>query len=189
LERELGNLLVYHAATVVDEEPALRRLGGISGQYLGHEHEAGPELQWAGATFGAELVAHEAAADAVREQRAELSRTFAARHRVDDDFEIVPIPGHTPGSAAYLWDSGEERVLFTADSVYWLEGRWIGVLLDEAERARFLESLEQLAALDFDVVVPWVAQAGDPPHRLVDRASADRLFDEIIDRIHAGENR
>ena len=33
---------------------------------------------------------------------------------------MIPIPGHTPGSTAFLWDGGRHRFLCTGDSV-WLD--------------------------------------------------------------------
>lgn len=188
LARPAGNLLVYQAATIADEATALDELGGVTRQYLGHEHEAGNGSDWVTERFGAPLYVHEDDAARARE-RSRIAETFATRHTLSDDFEAIPIPGHTPGSTAYLWDSGEARVLFTADSVYWLEGRWIGVLLDHGQRERFIESLELLRSLEFDAIAPWVAQSGDPALHHVSRAEATRLFDDVIARIRAGEDR
>jgi Metallo-beta-lactamase superfamily len=37
---------------------------------------------------------------------------------VGSDFEVIPTPGHTAGATAYLWDSGDRRVLFTGDTIF-----------------------------------------------------------------------
>ncbi len=55
---------------------------------------------------------------------------------LDDDFEVIPIPGHTPGATAYLWDDGERRHLFTGDSIYLSDGEWIAALLDSSDPRR-----------------------------------------------------
>ena len=52
-----------------------------------------------------------------------------------DDFEVIPIPGHTSGATAYLWDGGGHRCLFTGDTLYLREGEWVAAVL-EFERSR-----------------------------------------------------
>ena len=47
---------------------------------------------------------------------------------------MIPIPGHTPGATAYLWDSGERRYLFTGDSLYLSDGEWMAAVLDSSDR-------------------------------------------------------
>jgi glyoxylase-like metal-dependent hydrolase (beta-lactamase superfamily II) len=84
------------------------------------------------------------------------------RHRVDDDLEVIPMPGHTPGSTAYLWDTGEHRLLFTGDSLYLHKGKWRVTVLKSSDRDQYVHSLETIRELDFDVLVPWVVDADDP---------------------------
>ena len=59
------------------------------------------------------------------------------------------MPGHTPGSTAYLWDSGTHRFLFTADSLYLGgDGRWRAAVLESSDREQYVRSLELLRELD-----------------------------------------
>ena len=88
---------------------------------------------------------------------------FTKRHKLGSDFEVIPMPGHTPGSTAYLWDSGHHRFLFTADSLYLGgDGRWRAAVLESSDRERYVRSLELLRDLEFDVLVPWAAPADGP---------------------------
>ena len=107
-----------------------------------------------------------------------------AIHALDDDFEVIPMPGHTPGSTAYLWQSGEHRFLFTADTIVLRDGDWRAAVLPTSDRAAYLESLALLRELDFDVLVPWIA-AG-PYSAMTDGADARRRIDAIIDRERRG---
>lgn len=170
LEREAGNLLVYGAGTLDAE--------GVTRHYLGHRHEATflPER------LDAPLFVHEGDGEAVAE-RAHVRATFSRRHTLDDDFEVIPIPGHTPGATAYLWDSGEQRVLFTGDTIYLNEGEWVTALLESSDRESYLESLELIRGLDFDVLVPWGASAGGPWYAVTDRADRERRIGELIERM------
>ena len=143
------------------------------------EHHVGPEH------FIYPLFVHAGDAESTR-QTMTVRATFTQRHHLDADFEVIPIPGHTEGSTAYLWDSGEQRYLFTADSIYLVRGEWRGALLDSSDRDAYLESLDLLRDLDFDVLVPWAATGGEPHFAATDREDAARRIGQIIERIHAG---
>jgi glyoxylase-like metal-dependent hydrolase (beta-lactamase superfamily II) len=174
LEREQGNLLVYSTETLDDPE-------GVSRWYLNHSHEA----MFVSDAVTAPLFVHHLERAAV-EPQAHVRATFSRRHTLDDDFEAIPIPGHTPGATAYLWDSGEHRFLFTGDTIYLRDGEWVAAVLDSSDRAAYLDSLELIRELDFDVLVPWATTAGDPWYAVTGRADARRRIDAIIDRVRAG---
>ena len=109
--------------------------------------------------------------------------TFSRRHVLDEDFEVIPTPGHTPGATAYLWDSGEHRMLFTGDTIYLADGEWVASLLPSSDRSAYLESLELIRTLDFDVLVPWAATAGEPYYAVVDQAETRARIDGIIEQM------
>ena len=175
LERDLGNLLVYSNDTLEDPE-------GVSRWYLNHRHEA----MFASGPVTAPLFVHERERRSV-EGKAHVRATFSRRHTLDDDFEVIPTPGHTSGATAYLWDSGEHRFLFTGDTIFLREGEWVAAVLDSSDRAAYLESLELIRELDFDVLVPWAASAGEQPYAVTSRADARRRIDAIIERVRAGD--
>lgn len=187
LEREQGNILVYSNGALQEDAAAVAERGGVDRQYLNHWHEAMFGAGSAGETFGAPLLCHVDDAAEVR-KRAELGSAFSARHHLDDDFEAIPIPGHTPGATAYLWDSGEHRALFTGDSIYLRDGEWVAAVLDSSDRGSYIASLELLGELDFDLLVPWAASAGRLPYAATDRADAGRRLAAIIDRLRAGDD-
>lgn len=186
LQRERGNLLIYSSAALADEGAAIERLGGLARHYLGHGHEAKVGHAEAAARFEAPLFCHEG-------DRAEVSKTcklaqsFSERHRLDEDFEVIPIPGHTPGSTAYLWDNGQHRCLFTADSLYVREGEWVAAVLGSSDRDAYIASLESLSELDFDVLVPWTSR-GEPFVAMSEPADARRRFGLVVDRLRRGED-
>jgi hypothetical protein len=175
LERADGNLLIYAGGTPPD------RL--VERQYLNHWHEA-----WAATVSpGARLLVHEADAEQTQ-KHADVWHTFSRRHRLGDDFEVIPIPGHTPGSTAYLWEHGDHRYLFTGDTLYLSGGEWRAAVLDSSDREAYVDALELIAALDFDVLVPWAASAGDQPYALTDANDTRRRIDAILARVGAGED-
>jgi glyoxylase-like metal-dependent hydrolase (beta-lactamase superfamily II) len=184
LERSRGNLLVYSVGDLAADAAAIEGVGGIARQYLNHRHEAMFASDW----VTAPLFVHEADRAAV-EKAHHVRGTFSRRHVLDEDFEVIPTPGHTPGATAYLWDSGAHRFLFTGDTIYLDDGEWIAAVLGSSDRARYLESLELLRDLDFDVLVPWAATAGQPYHALTDGVDARRRIDAIIERVRRGGDR
>ena len=183
LQRERGNLLVYSVAGL-GRQPGFGRLGGVSRQYLNHRHEA----LFAADGLDVPLFVHEAERAAVERKR-HVRASFARRHLLDDDFEVIPTPGHTSGASAFLWDSGRHRFLFTGDTIYLRDGEWVAAVLDgSSDRTAYVESLELMRELDFDVLVPWAATRGAPYHALTTRLDARRRIDEIIARVRRGED-
>jgi hypothetical protein len=188
LQRDQGNLLLYRADTLERDVEEINDLGGLSRQYLNHRHEASPACDWVAGTFGAPLHCHEEEAGSVSET-CNVDETFSERYHLDDDFEIIPTPGHTSGATAFLWNTGQHRVLFTGDTIFSPRGEWVAAVLDGvSDRERYIESLESIRTLEFDVVVPSVAAAGQPYYSFTDRADAGRRIGAILDRLRLGEN-
>jgi glyoxylase-like metal-dependent hydrolase (beta-lactamase superfamily II) len=188
LQREGGNLLIYRSAALEQDVETVNDLGGISRQYLNHHHEASPACDWVANTFGAPLHVHEEDAAAAAEI-CNVDATFSERHKLDGDFEVIPMPGHTGGATAFLWDSGQHRVLFTGDTIFFGRSKWRAAVLDGvSDRERYIESLKLIRTLDFDLLVPGIAPAGRPYYSFTDRAEATQQIDEILERVRGGES-
>jgi glyoxylase-like metal-dependent hydrolase (beta-lactamase superfamily II) len=184
LQRDAGNLLIYSTKGLGGDREAIEALGGISRHYLNHRHEAMFASDW----VEAPVFVHE------RERRSvsrayDVAGTFGQRHALGHDFEVIPAPGHTSGATAYLWDTGEHRLLFTGDTIYLEEGEWVAAVLESSDRDLYLESLGLLREVDFDVLVPWAATGGEPAYARTDGRDPRRRIDAIIERVRAGESR
>ena len=183
LERKSGNLLIYSSPEFDVNAPEVQKLGGVARHYLNHAHEA----MFVSDKLNAPLFCNE-------KDRTEVARetpvagTFSSRQLLDDDFEVIPIPGHTPGTTAYLWDSGEHRFLFTGDTVALSGSEWVAAVLGSSDRAAYLESLELIRELEFDVLVPWAATHEQPYYAETDSADTKRRIDAILKRVRHGEN-
>ena len=185
LEREHGNVLIYSNSALEGDAKALSATG-VERQYLNHWHEAMFDSSWISERLDAPLFCHEADEAEVVTRR-HVRGTFSIRHVLHDDLEVIPIPGHTPGATAYLWDSGSHRALFTGDSLYLKDGEWIAAVLDSSDLDAYVKSLELIRELEFDLLVPWAAGAGDLPYALTDPRDARRRLDRVIDRLRRGE--
>jgi glyoxylase-like metal-dependent hydrolase (beta-lactamase superfamily II) len=171
LPRAQGNLLIYGF-------PWDAALGDVARVYVNHWHETSV----GGDAPDAPLFVHAADRAKTAEHR-HVRAAFTQRHTLDDDFEAIPTPGHTPGATAYLWDSGEHRLLFTGDTIYLRDGEWYAAVLDSSDRAAMVAGLELIRELDFDVLVPWVATAGLPFYALTDRRDTQRRIDALLQGI------
>jgi glyoxylase-like metal-dependent hydrolase (beta-lactamase superfamily II) len=164
-------VLIYASATRTEAD--------VTAQYLNHWHE----LAVGGAASVVAPLHIHAADRAAAEATHPVDHVFTARGTVGDDLEIIPIPGHTPGATAFLWDSGSHRMLFTGDSLYLRHGEWIVALLEDSDRAAYIESLQLIKTLDFDVLVPWAASKDGPFYAHTDRADTARRIDTILERL------
>lgn len=173
LERDHGNVVVYSS----EKAAALNDAGPVSWQYLNHWHEA--MFHPAGA-FDAPLVVHDDDSAEVQKRTAAKPVTFTGRHQLGEGFEIIPIPGHTPGATAFLWERAGRRYLFTGDTLYLERGEWVAGLLASSDRDGMTASLDLIRELDFDVLVPWAASAGDPWWAITDRADTRRRIDRAL---------
>jgi glyoxylase-like metal-dependent hydrolase (beta-lactamase superfamily II) len=175
LERAAGDLLIYAATSLPGAD--------VTAQYLNHWHE----LAVGGAgSIHAPLHIHEADRAAAEDTRP-VDGTFNERATLDGDFELIPIPGHTPGATAFLWDSGEHRFLFTGDTLYLRDGRWIVAVLGDSDREAYIESLKLIAELDFDVLVPWAASKDGPYYSLTTPEQTRERIGAIVERLERGE--
>lgn len=182
LRRDAGNLLVYSATGLRSSAAAFDALGGVERQYLNHWHES----MFASGRLEVPLFVHEDDRDQTA-RRTEVAETFSDRQTLDGDLEVIPTPGHTPGATAFLWESGEHRFIFTGDTIYFSRGEWVAAVLDSSDRAAYIESLALLRDLEFDVLVPWAATAGEPFHAITDQGDYRRRIDAVLERVRRGE--
>ena len=176
LSRPSGDLLVYAAGGWPGSEAVAAR------RYLGHWHEAAE----GGEPDATSVRIHAADAAEARTHRA-VDETFAGPLTDGHDFQAIPMPGHTPGSTAFLWHAGAHRVLFTADTIYPRDdGVWRAAVLDTSDRAAVAASLERLAELEFDVLAPWVSVAGAEPTVHIDPAEGRTRLLEAAERVRSG---
>jgi hypothetical protein len=179
LERAAGNLLLYSSEGLNDDAETLRTRG-VAHWYLNHWHEA-----MFGARIEAPLLVHERDR-AQTDRRMHVRASFSRRHTLGSDFEVIPTPGHTPGATAYLWHGGGHRMLFTGDTIHLHDGEWVAAVLGSSDRAAYIESLELIRGLDFDVLVPWAATAGRPWYALTDADDRQARIDAILRRVRDG---
>lgn len=113
IQRERGNAMIDAPRWTKPVVTAIEHMGGLAMVLLTHRDDAADAERYA-AHFGARVFIHEADRDAAPY----ASDVLRGREplALDPDILVIPLPGHTKGSVAYLF---EERCLFTGDSLSW----------------------------------------------------------------------
>ncbi len=149
-----GNVLFYSPQTDADFD-ALDRLGGVAHQYLSHRDEAGPMLSAVAERFGARL--HAPAVELLDIGRhAHIHVPLAGRHVDTQGVEVIPTPGHTPGSTSYLVPGANgQTYLFTGDTIFLgADGHWTaGYIPPISDPEPLQHSLRVLGGLTPDLVI------------------------------------
>lgn len=184
LTRDDGNVLFYNTSHR-HEIDNMAELGGVAYQYLSHQDELGETLKLIRERFNTRLGGHEN----------ELAKfapictpdvLFDKREVHLGNVEVIPTPGHTPGSTCFLVESPHgKRYLFTGDTLYpGKDGTWqAGLIPGYSDRDTLIESLKILRELEPDVVLSS-AFGGDPGFQEMSRTDwrghVDRALAKLI---------
>lgn len=164
-----ANILFYSPVTDAQFDE-LAELGGVNDQYLSHRDEAGPMLTRIAERFGSTL--HAPAADlADIGKHAHVDVPLKGRYVDYNGVEIIPTPGHSPGSVCYLVAGADGRYLFTGDTLFRSpEKQWWAGYIEGFHRPgdadTIAESLRTLADLAPDFVISSAFQGDSAVHRV-----------------------
>ncbi|KUI26570.1 MBL fold metallo-hydrolase [Mycobacterium sp. IS-1742] len=178
-----GNVLFYSTASDSDFD-AIADLGGVADQYLSHLDEAGPMLGEIARRFGSRLHAHTADAPAIV-RHAAVDVPLSAREVDRNGVEVIPTPGHSPGSVCYLVRGADgQSYLFTGDTIFPTgRGGWSTFLPPGRGDAEALRaSLAVLGTLEPDLVIAS-AFGGPAAVQEVDRDSWSRIVAQAFDSV------
>jgi glyoxylase-like metal-dependent hydrolase (beta-lactamase superfamily II) len=137
-------------------------LGGVARHYLSHRDELGESINAIRERFGTRLGGHRLEYDDFARIRPP-DIVFDKRDTDPDGIEIIPTPGHTPGSTCFFVHSTSGgRYLFTGDTLFLNnDGIWkAGYIEGISDREALAASLERLRALEPDLVVSSACPGG-----------------------------
>ncbi|HET6677537.1 MAG TPA: MBL fold metallo-hydrolase [Nitrospira sp.] len=145
-----GNWLIDSPRYLKHLVDALERMGGLRYIFLTHEDDVADAARYA-ARFGATRIIHRADAEAMPD--AEWIVDGSDSIPLAPQFNLIPVPGHTPGSSALLYD---QQFLFTGDHLWWdPETRSLQAPQRLVWRSRaMVQSLEKLLGDQFEWVLP-----------------------------------
>lgn len=108
-----GNWLIDSPRYLKQLVEAFEQKGGIKYIFLTHEDDIADSARYA-KQFKSSRIIHRADADAVPD--AEWIMEGSETVQLAPQFQAIPVPGHTPGSIALLYDA---RFLFSGDHLWW----------------------------------------------------------------------
>ncbi|HXI02834.1 MAG TPA: hypothetical protein VNI57_06610, partial [Candidatus Saccharimonadales bacterium] len=161
IRRAAGNVMVDSPRAA---GPLLRRIdamGGVRLMFLTHQDDVA-DHDIIHRRYGCDRILHEA--DRHGGTRG-IERPIAGREPLilDADLTVIPVPGHTRGSAALLY---REEFLFTGDHLWGLEDGRLGASRGVAWHswAEQIRSMERLRDVPFRWVLPghgrrWLARS------------------------------
>jgi len=169
-----GNWLIDSPRYIKHLVDAFERMGGIRYIFLTHEDDVADAARYA-KRFGATRIIHRADLAAVPD--AEWIVEGREPIGISQKIKIIPVPGHTPGSMALLYDG---RYLFTGDHVWWdRECERLDIPQVYVWNQRDLDrSTEKLLDVSFEWVLPGHGDRRQmPPERM--RREVERLVRRI----------
>jgi hydroxyacylglutathione hydrolase len=179
-----GQNVLFYSPGNDDDFDDLQKLGGVARQYLSHRDEAGPMLAAVAERFGARL--HASAAEVNDVERFRRVDVALSRRHVDDlGIEVIPTPGHTPGSTCYLVPGTDGLTyLFTGDTIYLSDsGKWTaGYIEGMSDRTALAAALNLLGTLTPDLVVSS-AYAGDEGAHLLGATPWSACAEQALSRL------
>lgn len=170
-----GNWLVDSPRYIRHLVEVFQRMGGLRYIFLTHEDDVADAAKYA-AHFRSIRIIHRADADAMPD--AEWIVDIENRQAIGSDFEIIHVPGHTPGSQALLYKS---RFLFTGDHLWWdpAERRLAAPRQLVWNQDHLLASIAKLADVRFE----WVL-AGHGHRVHLPAEEMQRRLRDLIERRH-----
>lgn len=108
-----GNWLIDSPRYLRHLVEAFERMGGMKYIFLSHEDDVADASRYASRFNAARIIHHD---DAQAMPDAEWIVKDRHPLHVAPEFFVIPVPGHTPGSMALLY---QQRYLFTGDHLWW----------------------------------------------------------------------
>ena len=182
--RPEGNIIFGSGQGISEYYKKMEELGPVIGVYIGDRHH-GKTYSPAAKYFGAPLCRSNEEAKVMKKKGVIVDQVIEFKqHRLYDDIEVIPTPGHTAGALSYLWTSGEHKVLFIGDTIVPVDGEW-KIWVSRKRSAMMLETMEMLRNLAFNnIAVGSGAATGDKVIKLSAKAKTE-MVESVIKTVHA----
>lgn len=112
IQHRQGNWLIDSPRFVRPLVKHIRRMGGLKYIFLTHQDDVADAQKYA-KEFGAKRIIHKY--DAAAQPDSEMQIEGEAAQFFGDDFQIIPVPGHTKGHMVLLF---KQSYLFTGDHLF-----------------------------------------------------------------------
>jgi len=177
IQRQTGNVLIDSPRAAGPLLARLAELGGVSLMFLSHRDDVADHAIFA-QRFACRRVLH--AADASGDT-CDVERLWDGHQpvQVADDILLIPVPGHTRGSAALLY---RDKYLFTGDHLWGSED---GTRLQAARSVCWHSWPQQVASLErlLDFSFEWVLPGHGRRYQAASTAEMRRALEDLLRRL------
>ena len=120
-------------------------------------------------------------------QHAHVDVALGSRHIDVNGIDVIPTPGHTPGSTCYLVNGAEGSYVFTGDTMGVVESGawWAGYFPGFSDAEALTTSLQLLRTLSPDVVISSAFQGDSAVHR-IDPGRWPEHVDQALEGLSSG---
>jgi glyoxylase-like metal-dependent hydrolase (beta-lactamase superfamily II) len=181
LRHPKGVIVFGTRADLSAHEGLLRELGPVTHILLSDRHHVSEHTVRFAQTCGVPLSASKSEAAAVKPLVVANILPYQ-RFEVIPGLLAIPTPGHTRGAFSYLWTEAGRKFLFVGDTLVPIDGRW-EFWVTQRNRAQMRESMQELAALEFDVILSNSFAAKPHAWREMDVAGRAAMFDDVLTRL------
>ncbi len=173
--RPSGNLIFGNGNGASEYFPAIKKLGTVKGVYIGDRHQ-GKIPSAAAKYFKAPLCCSNEEAKVIKKKSVTIDEIVPFnQHKLYDDLEAIPTPGHTAGALSYLWHCGKNKVLFIGDTIVYVDGEW-KIWVSKKNAPIMMDTMEMLNGLNFNyIAVGSFAVTGEPLIKLTKKAKNDMI--------------
>ena len=182
--RPEGNLLFGNGAGAEEYFKKIEKLGPIIGVYIGDRHQ-GKTYSPAAKHFKAPLCCSKEEAKVIKKKSVVIDEILPfEKHKIFNDMEVIPTPGHTVGALSYRWCSGKNKILFVGDTIVSVDGKW-KIWVSKKNAPMMLETMEMLKELEFNyIAIGSFAVTGDPLIRLTKKTKIE-MIENVISTLNA----
>lgn len=182
LKRKGGNVLLprFGVETTISEElDAIGSVGGIKWVFITDYHFGGKSCESLASFFGARCASSVIEQPKLRKKGLLALDAFPfERHFLEEDLEIIPVPGHTSGGVCLRWVERRCTYLFTGDFLYHDGKGWVP---GAKTRRKIESSLQLVKELEFDYLVGCGSDFVECPYiKLSTQAQKEAFIDEIL---------
>jgi len=187
LIRPEGNLLVYGPGKNIEQYyDFIESKGGIDKVLISHRDEATKYSTKVADRFNAQVYCPKVEKEEIS-KKCHVDNTFSGDQRVDDTFEIIFTPGHSPGSSCFLWKAPDgKRLIFTGDNLVLREEGWGVYIMNKNNLSVTIKSMQKLKDLEVNVIVPG-GYSSEISYEEVTKERWEQSIGDVIERLKAGE--
>jgi glyoxylase-like metal-dependent hydrolase (beta-lactamase superfamily II) len=181
VRRAKGNVLVDSPRAAGPLIRHIVELGGVRRMLLTHRDDVADHARFA-EIFRCERVLHKGDVSAgTREVETQLAGQEPTS--LGDDFQAIPVPGHTRGSVVYLY---RRKFLFTGDHLWWspnVNG------LHASPRVCWYDWKQQTASMErlLDYEFEWVLPGHGRRYKAVSAAAMRNELQQLVARMRGGK--